>query len=336
LRLNIILLYFLAILFLALGTIGVSLGALLLPYELVKMLQSITFCFSWVGIYFLYSAMKFSKVNPYTYSTILTSGLLGAIITLYATNLIIADVNIYDIIWDERTQTWLFQFHPILMIPISLIMVFVIKELFSVSKILYIRSRNLKVKRNLRMFFMGWIVVGLASVPFVLSVITTAIPSYTFLIFFAAGFFLISLSILRFPSSLIASTMKIYAIALIDNASGILFYHYDYFKGSEIDDPLLFSGIMVAIDSSMKHSIRGCRYLKIIDAGPRKILIERGFKTQAIMIVEQGSPLLQKILKRLLLLFELQFYYHLYRTDGDITPFIKFKPIIEKYTAFAM
>ncbi|MFW9938027.1 MAG: hypothetical protein ACFFD5_10280 [Candidatus Thorarchaeota archaeon] len=318
------------IFFLIFAALALTASTLVLPERVIKTIHIITFSFAWLGIYFLYLAIKLSKGDLYKFSTHVISGLTGAIITLYLTG------SYYNIIWDEELKMWMMQFHPALMMLLFVLMVAIIYELVSFSKRLFLTSRNIKVKNNLRLFFIGWIITGLSSVALVLSVLFEFIPTYSFLIFVLIGFLFISLSIVRFPSSLIASPIKIYAVGFLEAISGNLLHIYDFTKLNRINRPELFSGLMIAVNTCLQQSIVGCRYLKTMDVGPRKIIIARGFYVQAVMITERYTSQLEKILNRLLILFEIQFYNQLKNFDGDVTFFPNFNKIIEKYMAFAL
>ena len=296
----------------------------------IKNIQSITFSLTWLGIYFLYLAIKLSKGDLYKFSTHIVSALIGSIITLYISGIY------YSIAWNPNVRIWVMQFHPILMILISLLMISIIYELISFSRRLFLTSRDPFVKTNLRLFFIGWIVTGLSSITLIISLLIEIIPILSFLIFLTAGLLLISLSIYRFPSSLIASPIKVYALGIIMSQSGNLIYQYDFTSSSKINKPQLFSGVMVAVNTALQASIMGCRYIKTMDAGPRKIIIERGFYVQAIMVTEKYTEQLDTILKRLLILFELQYYNHLSKFDGEVTMFQKFDEVIKKYLTFAL
>lgn len=339
LRFKTILLYFLGIFFLIFATLALTAGTLKLPKEIVKNIQIYTFTLTWIGIYFLYLAIKLSKGDLYKISTHVVSGFLGAIVTLYLTAPFMKEDSpfiIYDIEWKDHLGMWVMSFHPALMGLIGVLMIFIIYELISFTKRLFLTSRDKKVKNNLRLFFIGWIVVGLTGVGLVLSLIVDFIPTYSFLIFLLAGLLLISLSIIRFPSSLIASPIKIYAVGFIETASGSLLHYYDFTKSSRINKPQLFSGLMTAVNACLRESIVGCRYLKIMDMGPRKIIIFRGLFVQAVMIAERYTFQLERILNRLLILFELQFYDVLKSFDGEATKFPFFNRTVEKYMSFAL
>jgi hypothetical protein len=330
LRFKTIILYFLGIFFLIFAALALTASTLELAKDIVKSIHIITFSLAWLGIYFLYLAIKLSKGDLYKFSTHIISGLTGAIITLYMTG------SFYNITRDEELNMWIMQFHPALMLPLAILMAAIIYELISFSKRLFLTSRNKKVKNNLRLFFIGWIITGLSSVALGLSIIFKFIPIYSFLIFVLSGLLFISVSIVRFPSSLIASPIKIYAVGFLESISGNLLHIYDFTKTNRINRPELFSGLMIAVNSCLQQSIVGCRYLKTMDAGPRKIIIARGFYVQAVMITEQYTTQLEKILNRLLILFEIQFYNLLKNFDGELTFFPEFNKIIEKYMAFAL
>jgi len=330
LRFRTILLYFLGVFFLIFATLALTAGVLDIDKGIVWLIQTYTFSLTWIGIYFLYLAIKLSKGDLYKLSTHIVSGLIGAIIALYLTG------SFYDIKWNTTLNMWTMEFHLALMTLISILMVFVIYELLSFSKRLFLTSRDPIVKNNLRLFFIGWIVTGLSSVALILALLVEVIPIYSFLVFLVIGFLFISLSIVRFPSSLIASPIKIYAVGFIESASGSLLHIYDFTKSGRINRPELFSGLMTAVNACLKESIVGCRYLKTMDAGPRKIIIARGFYVQAVMIVEQYTGQLERILNRLLILFELQFYEVLREFDGEATKFPAFDKVLEKYMAFAL
>lgn len=305
-------------------------GTLQISEEIVKTIQSISFILTWFGIYFLYLAIKLSKGDLYKFSTHIVSGLIGAIVTLYMTGLF------YNITWNGELNIWVMQFHPALMALISLLMVFIIYELVSFSRRLFLTSRDKKVRNNLKLFFNGWIVTGLSGVALGVILFIDFIPLYSFLTFIAVGLLLISISIVRFPSSLIASPIKIYAVGFIESMSGNMLYYYDFTKTTRFEQTSLFSGLMVAVNACLQEAIIGCRYLKTMDAGPRKIIIARGFYIQAILVTEQYTRQLEMILNRLLILFELHFFDKLRDFDGEITAFPNFDKIIEKYMAFAL
>ncbi len=330
LRFKTILLYFLGIFFLIFATLALTASTLELTADLVKTIHIFTFSLAWLGIYFLYLAIKLSKGDLYKFSTHIISVLIGAIITIYMMG------SYYDITWDDELRMWVMQFHPALMGLLAVLMIFIIYELVSFSKRLFLTSRDRKVKNNLRFFFIGWIVTGLSSVPLGFSIVINFIPVYSFLIFLLIGLLLISLSIVRFPSSLIASPIKIYTVGFIESGSGNLLHYYDFTKASRINRPQLFSSLMIAVNACLQESIIGCRYLKTMDMGPRKIIISRGFYVQAIMLVERYTSQLERILNRLLLLFELQFFDVLKDFNGDVERFRNFDKIIEKYMAFAI
>ena len=332
LRLRPILLYFFGIFFLVFGTLGMSVGALELSESFVKQFQSITFPLSWLGIYFLYLAIKSSKGSIFSIDTNLISGLTGAIITAYITQ------DFYEITWNPITQIWMFNFHPVLMVLLLISIIFIVYELISFVRIIASRTRHPKVKRNLKIYFLGWILVGSCGFFFGISAVVPEIPDYFYLVFFSAGLSVISLAVSLFPSSLIATTSKIYNVGFLDANSGLSLLFYDFWTGTLID-PLLFSGIMTAINKSLTESVKGSRYLKILDIGSRKILIERGFNIQAIMIVEKESRMMTSLLKRLLLLFELKYFDAITTipTCGVNTEtFLDFLNTIETYTSFAL
>jgi hypothetical protein len=330
LRFRTILLYFFGIFFLIFATLALTAGTLELAEELVKIIQISTFTLTWIGIYFLYLAIKLSKGDLYKFSTHIVSGLLGAIITLYLTG------TFYNIEWNINLGMWVMSFHPSLMLLIGTLMIFVIYELISFTKRLFLTSRDPKVKNNLKLFFIGWIITGSTSVALVLSLLIDFIPTYSFLTFLLAGLIFISISIVRFPSSLIASPIKIYAIGFMQTSSGSLLHYYDFTKVSRINRPQLFSSLMTAVNACLQESIVGCRYLKTMDMGPRKIIIARGFYVQAVMVAERHTVQLNRILQRLLILFELHFYDSLKNFKGEITKFPRFDKTVEKYMSFAL
>ena len=330
LRFKTILLYFLGIFFLIFATGSMTIGTLELPVMVVKSIQSYTFSVTWLGIYFLYLAIKFSKGDLYKMSTHIVSGFIGSIITLYTSGMY------YDIVWDPIMHIWVMKFHPILLLLIVLLMISIIYELISFTNRLFLTSRDTFVKNNLKLFFIGWIVLASSSIALGISLFFEFIPLYTFLIVLTAGLILISISIIRFPSSLIASPIKVYAIGYIQASSGLLLHSYDFTKTSKINRPQLFSGLMVAANTALQESIMGCRYIKTMDAGPRKILIARGFYIQAVMVTEQYTEQFEAILNRLLIQFELQFFKNLSHFDGEVTIFQKFNNVIKKYMAFAL
>jgi hypothetical protein len=324
------LLYFFGIFFLIFATLALTAGTLELAEELIKIIQILTFTLTWIGIYFLYLAIKLSKGDLYKFSTHIVSGFLGAIITLYLTG------AFYNIEWNGNLGMWVMSFHPALMFLIGTLMIFVIYELISFTNRLFLTSRDAKVKNNLKLFFIGWIITGSTGVALVFSLLIDFIPTYSFLIFLLGGLSFISLSIVRFPSSLIASPIKIYAIGFMETASGNLLHYYDFTKASRINRPQLFSSLMTAVNACMKESIVGCRYLKIMDMGPRKIIIVRGFYVQAVMVAERHTAQLSRILQRLLILFELHFYDVLKDFKGEVTKFPRFNNTVEKYMSFAL
>ncbi len=330
LRFKTILLYFLGIFFLIFATVSMTIGTLELPMMVVKSIQTYTFSVTWLGIYFLYLAIKLSKGDLYKISTHIVSGLIGSIITLYISGIY------YNIVWDPNVHIWIMQFHPILLLLIGLLMISIMYELISFTNRLFLTSRDPFVKNNLKLFFMGWLVLASSGIALVISLSIEFIPFYTFLIVLTAGLLLISISIIRFPSSLIASPIKVYAIGYIHSLSGLLLHYFDFTATSKINRPQLFSGLMVAANVALKESITGCRYIKTMDAGPRKILIARGFFIQAVMITEQYTVQLETILNRLLILFELEFFNNLSKFKGEVTIFKKFNNVIKKYMAFAL
>ena len=90
---------------------------------------------------------------------------------------------------------------------------------------------------------------------------------------------------------------------------------------------------------ALKDAVKGKRYLKRIDGVDRKILLERGLQTQAILTVEDETELFRRMLRRLLILFEMEFYLTLDQTNqtGIVTKIYQsFAPTIEKFFAFAI
>jgi len=259
--------------------------------------------------------------------------LTGAIVITYFTQ------GYYTITWDPISKIWLMEFHPLLMILLFISILFIVYELISFIRLIVIRTRHPKVKKNLRLYFIGWITIGSSGFVFGISMGIPQIPAYLYLIFFTLGIGIISIAIYLLPSSLIATTQKLYNIGFISPDSGLAFLFYDFQTGKALKDSLLFSGALSAIDRCLNEAVRGCRYLKVLDLGPRKILTERGFRTQAILIAEKATPMSMSLLKRLLILFETKYFDTIGRmakTGINTDYFKEFVNTIEIYMAFAL
>lgn len=330
LRLKPIFLYFFGILCLGFGCIGILLSILPLQEIIIKPLQSYMFIGSWLGIFFLYLAIKSSKGPTFGIDTSIVSGVTGAIIISYISQ------AFYDISWNPVDQVWTMEFHPLLMVLLLINMLFIVFELVTFMRHLYLRTRHPKVRRNLLIYFLGWLMFGVTGPVFMMAMLIPWIPFLSYLIPLASGLVLVTIAIVLLPSSLIATTKKIFNVGFIQLDTGLVYLFYDFRAADILNEPLLISGIVSAIDTCLSESVRGCKYLKVIDTGPRKIIIERGFNTQAIMIVETDAPILKSILKRLLLLFEFEHFDSLSNRYVDPALYVNFRKIIEEYMAFAL
>ncbi len=206
-----------------------------------------------------------------------------------------------------------------------------------VSYILLMRKTGTRGFKNYEtLYFIGWLVLATGSGgSFLWSRIFNTVLPNLYLIFFSLGVLIISIVIFYSPASLIASPLKIFNITFADPESGVPYLSFDFRKGEMQIEPVLFSGVVTGISLALKDAVKGKRYLKSIDGIDRKILLERGLQAQGILTVEEETDLFRRILKRLLILFEMDFYPVLDkgRIGFNSHFYSKFKPTLKKYFA---
>jgi hypothetical protein len=233
-------------------------------------------------------------------------------------------------------DSWEVYYDPLFLLFIAVPMLIISIELTTYARLIF-RSGIGRIKYFAMTYFIGWVVLASSGGVFLLSRLDYRIPSNFWMIFFSFGVLIISFVMFINPANLIASPLKVFYITFVDNESGLPYLSYNFRKGEMEIEPTLFSGVLVGISLALKETVKGNRYLKKIDGIDRKILLERGLQTQAILTVEDETILFRRILKRLLILFEMEFYTFLDNVDGiiDSDIYSDFSETIKTYFAFA-
>ncbi|MEX2703014.1 MAG: hypothetical protein B6U95_06470 [Thermofilum sp. ex4484_82] len=118
---------------------------------------------------------------------------------------------------------------------------------------------------------------------------------------------------------------KLYDIYFIKAESGECLFHFKF--GSVAIDPNLVSGFLQAIGSFAQQLIPGEKsFLRTIDRGDFKIMIEKGAKVFAVLVAEEDTPEVRQKLKGLLQRFEYIYggYLDRWEQSRDVTPFQSF------------
>lgn len=118
---------------------------------------------------------------------------------------------------------------------------------------------------------------------------------------------------------------KIYALYFIERDSGICMYQQK-FSGIEVD-PDRLSGFISAIVSFSEELLpkMGEEWLKTIDRGSFKLLVERGNNVYGLLIAETENPELRIKLKHLVEEFEKIFSTKIVGWKGELGVFEEFK-----------
>lgn len=115
---------------------------------------------------------------------------------------------------------------------------------------------------------------------------------------------------------------KLYDIYFIKADSGECLFHFKF--GSIAIDPNLVSGFLQAIGSFAQQLIPDEKsFLRTIDRGDFKILIEKGTKVFAVLVAEEETSEIRSKLKSLLQRFEYIYggYLERWEKTRDVTPF---------------
>lgn len=115
---------------------------------------------------------------------------------------------------------------------------------------------------------------------------------------------------------------KLYDIYFIKADSGECLFHFKF--GSIAIDPNLVSGFLQAIGSFAQQLIPDEKsFLRTIDRGDFKIMIEKGTRVFAVLVAEEESPEVRAKLRSLLQRFEYIYggYLERWEKTRDITPF---------------
>ncbi len=333
-RLRPILFYFGAFFMFLVGVLGILPSTLIFDASQANFItfsQAYTFGLTFFGLLFLYLGISTSKGSLPLIKTNLMFFMVGGTMLGYF------NPQFYHLTLDTLTNTWMVHYNPAFLVFISFAMLILIIELISYARLI-IRSGTGKFFAFT--YFIGWLVLASSGVVFFLSRID-AFVSYLaanlYLAFFSFGVLIISFIIFINPSNLIASPLKVYYLSFVDTESGLPRFSYNFRKSELEVEPALFSGVITGISLALKETVKGNRYLKRIDGVDRKILLERGLETQAVLTVEDETILFRRILKRLLILFEMEFY-PLLGTEDKVIDSDLYKGFGEKvkvYFAFA-
>ena len=331
-RLRPILFYFIAFSFFLLGVLGVIPSTIILDpaeAEIIRLSQAYTFGLTFIGLFFLFLGIHCAKGSLLSVKTNVMSFIVGGTILGYL------NPDFYHLTYNV---TWETHYHPVFFLLISCGVLIIMVEL--ISYVLLMRKIGTGGFKNYEtLYFIGWLVLATGSGgSFLWSRIFNTVLPNLYLIFFSLGVLIISVVIFYSPASLIASPLKVFNITFSDPESGIPYLSFDFRKGEMQIEPVLFSGVVTGMSLALKDAVKGKRYLKSIDGIDRKILLERGLQAQGILTVEDETDLFRRILKRLLILFEMDFYPVLNKGKVGFNSHLysKFIPTLEKYFAFAL
>ncbi|MGQ9722966.1 MAG: hypothetical protein ACUVXA_16785 [Candidatus Jordarchaeum sp.] len=118
---------------------------------------------------------------------------------------------------------------------------------------------------------------------------------------------------------------NIYALYFIERDSGKCMYHQK-FSGVEVD-PDRLSGFISAIVSFSEELLpkMGDEWLKTIDRGSFKLIVERGNNVYGLLIADQETPETRMVLKNLISTFEKKFSSQIERWKGELGVFEDFR-----------
>jgi hypothetical protein len=286
------------------GVIGVIPSTLIfneLQERFITLSQAFTFGLTFIGILFLYLGISTSKGSLPMIKTNIMFFLVGGTILGYLNN------DFYHLSLNSTGDSWEVHYNPLFLLFISSAMLIITIELVSYAKLIFYSGFG-RIKHFAMSYFVGWMVLASAGIIFFLSRIDQRLPANLYLISFSLGVFIISYVIFLSPANIIACPLKVYNISFIDNESGIPYLTFNFRKSEIQVDPALFGGMLIGMSLALTETVKGNRYLTTIDGIDRKILLERGLQIQAILTVEDETILLRRILKRLLILFEMEFY----------------------------
>ncbi len=332
-RLRPILFYFVAFFFFLIGVIGIIPSTLFFDVSqerYITLSQAFTFGLTFIGLLFLYLGVNMSKGSFHMIKTNIMFFLVGGTILGYFNE------KFYYLSLDTLTNTWQVHYDPFFLLFISFAMGIIIIDLMSYAKLIF-RTGSRRIKHFTLSYFIGWVVLASSGIVFFWSRIDYTIPANLYLAFFSLGVLIISFVIFLSPSNLIASPLKVFNISFVNSESGLSYISYNFRRAEIQVEPALFSEMMVGMSLAITETVKGYRYLTKIDGIDRKVLLERGLVTQAILTVEDETFLFRKILRRLLILFEMQFFISLNNKDRliDSGLYSKFGEQIKTYFAFA-
>jgi hypothetical protein len=326
--------YFAAFASFLIGVIGILPSTLIFDPEqanFVTFFQAVTFGLTFFGLLFLFLAVSASKGALLTIKSNVLTFLIGGTMLGYLNR------DFYYLSFNTTAQTWDVTYHPFFLLFISLTMLIIVIDLILYARIV-LRTGTGKIRRYSITYFAGWLVLASSGVFFFWSRVDDTIPANLFLISFSMGVFIISFVIFNSPASLIASPLKVFNMTFISLESGLPYLSYDFRKSQTRLEPEIFSGVLTGVSLALKETVKGNRYLNKIDGIDRIILLERGLETQVALTVEDETALNRRIIKRLLILFEMEFFSVLYSGEEgyiDTDYFSKFTDTITKYFAFA-
>ncbi|MFW9990800.1 MAG: hypothetical protein ACFFD4_01950 [Candidatus Odinarchaeota archaeon] len=333
-KLTPILFYYGAFVSFLIGVLGIIPSTIItdpLQENFVTFSQALTFGLTFFGLLFLFLAISSSKGALLTSKSNVLTFLVGGTFIGYFNR------DFYNLSFDSTAYSWDVHYHPFFLLFISSAMLIIVIDLISYARVI-LKTESGEIKRAAAIYFAGWVVLALSGAVFFLSRIDHIIPANLYLIFFSLGVFIISLIILKNPASLIASPLKVYNLTFMNMETGVPYLSYDFRTGEARIDPEMFSGVLTGVTLALSETIKGNRYLNKIDGIDRQILLERGLETQVTLTVEDETVLNRRILKRLLILFEMEFYAIIHTgTVGyvDTEKYTHFTDTIEKYFAFA-
>jgi hypothetical protein len=332
-RLRPILFYFAAFFFFLVGVLGIIPSTLIFDVsqeQFVTLSQAFTFGLTFIGLLLLYLGINMSKGSFPIIKTNIMFFLVGGTILGYLNE------KFYHLSLNSVTNTWEVHYNPFFLVFISLAMGIIIIDLLSYAKLIF-STGSRRIRQFTISYFLGWVVLASSGFVFFWSRIDYTIPANLYLVFFSLGVLVISIVIFLSPANLIASPLKVFNISFVNSESGLPYISYNFRRAEIQVEPALFSNMVVGMSLAITETVKGYRYLTKIDGIDRKVLLERGLITQAILTVEDETFLFRKILRRLLILFEMQFFISLDNKGSLIESDIysNFGEQIKAYFAFA-
>ncbi|MHA2244641.1 MAG: hypothetical protein ACXADY_06695 [Candidatus Hodarchaeales archaeon] len=298
--------------------------------DFITFSQAYTFGLTFFGLLFLFLGISTSKGSLPLIKTNLMFFLVGGTILGYF------NTQFYHLTLDTITNTWVVHYNPFFLLFISCAMGIIVIDLMAYAKLIF-RTGSRRIKHFTLSYFIGWVVLASSGVVFFWSRIDYTIPANLYLAFFSFGVLIISFVIFLSPANLIASPLKVFNISFVNSESGLPYISYNFRRAEIQVEPALFSEMLVGMSLAVTETVKGYRYLTKIEGIDRKVLLERGLITQAILTVEDETFLFRKILRRLLILFEMQFFISLDNKERliDSGLYSKFGEQIKTYFAFA-